>query len=68
MPQERGAPPDPGAGAVTSLAGPGRGCRRVPTGLLGFLDQLYPSVTYQTIFEADNVYVFRRTANGPRRS
>jgi uncharacterized membrane protein len=44
------------------------GYRRVPTDLLGFLDQLYPSVTYQTIFEADNVYVFRRTANGPRLS
>jgi hypothetical protein len=44
------------------------GYRRVPTDLLGFLDQLYPSVTYQTIFEADNVYVFRRTTNGPRLS
>jgi uncharacterized membrane protein len=44
------------------------GYRRVPTDLLGFLDQLHPGVTYQTIFEADNVYVFRRTANGPRLS
>ena len=44
------------------------GYRRVPTDLLGFLDQLYPSVTYQTIFEADNVYLFRRTVNGPRLS
>jgi uncharacterized membrane protein len=42
------------------------GFTRPPTDLLGFLDQLYPGVTYQTIFKADNVYVFRRTANGPR--
>jgi hypothetical protein len=42
------------------------GFTRPPTDLLGFLDQLYPGVTYQTIFTADNVYVFRRTANGPR--
>jgi hypothetical protein len=33
-----------------------------PADILGFLDQRYRGVMYQTIFEADGVYVFRRTA------
>ena len=37
-----------------------------PTDILGFLDQRYPGVTYQTIFHEHRVYVFRRITNGPR--
>ena len=33
-----------------------------PADILGFLGQRYRGVMYQTIFEADGVYVFRRTA------
>jgi uncharacterized membrane protein len=38
-----------------------------PADVPGFVDQLYPGVTYQTIFKADGVYLFRRTANGALR-
>jgi hypothetical protein len=37
-----------------------------PADILGFLDQRYPGVTYQTIFHEHRVYVFRRITNGPR--
>ena len=37
-----------------------------PTDVPGFINQRYPGVAYQTIFHADGVYVFRRTAGGPR--
>jgi len=36
-----------------------------PADILGFLDQRYPGVTYQTIFHEHRVYVFRRITNGP---
>jgi hypothetical protein len=35
-----------------------------PADVPGFVNSRYPGVTYQTIFKADGVYVFRRTANG----
>ncbi len=39
-----------------------------PTDILGFLDQRWPGVTYQTIFHEHRVYVFRRIVNGQRLS
>ena len=33
-----------------------------PADVPGFINSRYPGVTYQTIFEADGVYVFRRAA------
>jgi uncharacterized membrane protein len=39
------------------------GYSQPPTDIPGFLDQRYPGVTYQKIFEASDVYVFRRAAN-----
>jgi uncharacterized membrane protein len=35
-----------------------------PADVPGFVNSRYPGVTYQTIFKADGVYLFRRTANG----
>jgi uncharacterized membrane protein len=35
-----------------------------PADVPGFINSRYPGVTYQTIFKADGVYLFRRTANG----
>jgi len=35
-----------------------------PANVPGFVNQLYPGVTYRTIFKGDDVYLFRRTANG----
>ena len=35
-----------------------------PANVPGFINQLYPGVTYHTIYRADGVYLFRRTANG----
>jgi len=35
-----------------------------PADVPGFINQLYPGVTYHTIYRADGVYLFRRTANG----
>jgi len=35
-----------------------------PADVPGFVQQLYPGVTYQTIFRADGVYLFRRAATG----
>ncbi len=39
------------------------GYSQPPTDVPGFLDQRYPGVTYQKIFEASDVYVFRRAAD-----
>jgi uncharacterized membrane protein len=36
-----------------------------PTDILGFFDTRYPGVSYQAIFKADDVYVFRRITNPP---
>jgi hypothetical protein len=44
------------------------GYAKPPTDILGFLDQRYPGVTYRTVFEADGIYVFRRTASAQRLS
>jgi uncharacterized membrane protein len=44
------------------------GYARPPTAILGFVDQSHPGATYQTIFEADKVYVFRRIASAPGQS
>ena len=35
-----------------------------PADVPRFINSRYPGVTYQTIFKADGVYLFRRTANG----
>jgi uncharacterized membrane protein len=35
-----------------------------PADVPGFINSRYPGVTYQTIFKADGVYLFRRTGNG----
>jgi len=35
-----------------------------PADVAGFINSRYPGVTYQTIFKADGVYLFRRIANG----
>jgi uncharacterized membrane protein len=40
------------------------GYARPPADVPGFVNSRYPGVTYQTIFKADGVYVFHRTANG----
>jgi len=39
-----------------------------PTDIPGFLDTRYPGVSYQAIFKADDVYVFRRITNPPAAS
>jgi uncharacterized membrane protein len=44
--------------------GDNSGYAHPPADVPGFVNQLYPGVTYQTIFAADGVYVFRRTAHG----
>ncbi|HXZ76169.1 MAG TPA: DUF2079 domain-containing protein [Streptosporangiaceae bacterium] len=35
-----------------------------PADVAAFINSRYPGVTYQTIFKADGVYLFRRTGNG----
>jgi hypothetical protein len=35
-----------------------------PADVPGFINSRYPGVTYQTVFKADGVYLFRRIANG----
>jgi uncharacterized membrane protein len=40
------------------------GYEHPPADVPGFVNQIYPGVTYLTIFKADGVYLFRRSANG----
>ena len=55
-------PEEQGGTALHLYDGDNSGYAHAPTDILGFLDQRYRGVMYQTIFEADGVYVFRRTA------
>jgi hypothetical protein len=40
------------------------GYAQPPADVPAFINSRYPGVTYQTIFHADGVYLFRRAANG----
>jgi len=44
--------------------GDNSGYAHTPADIPGFVNRLYPGVTYQTIFQADGVYLFRRAAGG----